>query len=259
VYIPDLYPAHIGVRIAHLTDIHVGLLTPFSRIHRAVALAREAAPDLTVVTGDFLCYSPKFVEPMGELLADLPGEVTCVLGNHDYWTDAEGARRVLSRRGYAVLRNQHRVVRVGGAPLQIVGVDDAVTGHADVHRAFAHAHEKHTTIALTHVPNLADGAIAHGGQLVFAGHTHGGHVNIPRVTARIAERFGNRYLAGFYAIDRASARRHGRRSGLLYVSCGIGSSSIPIRAGAPAEVAILTLRRAPDVWKGADGCRVITR
>src|SRR5690242_2572125 len=78
VRIPHLDPAHEGLRIAHLTDIHVGMLTPQARIRRAVQLAREARPDLTVLTGDFVCYSTKFVEPMGELLSGLPGEVSCV-------------------------------------------------------------------------------------------------------------------------------------------------------------------------------------
>ena len=43
---------------------------------------------------------------------------------------------------------------------------------------------------------------------------------------------GNRYLAGFFGIN----------DSVLYVNSGIGSSSVPIRAGAPSEVAIITLR-----------------
>ena len=73
---------------------------------------------------------------------------------------------------------------------------------------------------------------------MLAGHTHGGHINIPRLTAHIARRMGNRYLAGLYHIGTPV------RSGLLFVSRGVGSSSLP-RANAPAEVALITLRRAP--------------
>ena len=53
-------------------------------------------------------------------------------------------------------------------------------------------------------------------------------------TESIVAHFGSRYLAGFYAVD----------GSILYVNRGIGSSSVPIRAGAPSEVAILTLRCA---------------
>ncbi|MSP63754.1 MAG: metallophosphoesterase [Myxococcales bacterium] len=236
--IPDLDPAHDGLRIAHLTDIHVGLLTPRSQVLRAVELTHAARPHLTVLTGDFLSYGRAFVNRMGMLLSGLPGEVTCVLGNHDHWTTPEGVTDALVRQGYAVLRNAHRTVLHGGRPLHIVGIDDAITGHHDVARAFAGVPEGGTVLALSHAPSLADAAIARGARLVLAGHTHGGHINIPRITERIARRLGNRYLGGLYHVAPPGARE-----GLLFVSRGIGSSTVP-RANAPAEVALLTLRRA---------------
>src|SRR5260370_397015 len=117
-------------------------------------------------------------------------------------------------------------------PLAVVGIDDASTGHSDHRRAFRGARRRGSRLVLTHVPNVADRAAEYGPSLIFAGHTHGGHVRIPGLTARIARRFGNNYLAGFYRVG----------DSLLYVNCGIGSSSVPIRAGAPSEVSLFTLR-----------------
>ncbi len=232
--IPGLDPAHDGLKVAHLTDLHVGMLTPDRKILRAIAAAQAAKPDLVLLTGDYVCYSPKFVGRLAELVRGISAPCYAVLGNHDYWTDGEGVRRALERNGYAVLRNGHSEITLRHAPLSIVGIDDAVTGHADSKRAFAGVRKQGSRIVLTHVPSIADRAAAEGEALILAGHTHGGHVVIPRVTARIARKLGSRYLAGFYRID----------GSLLYVNCGIGSSSIPIRAGAPAEVAIFTLRAA---------------
>jgi predicted MPP superfamily phosphohydrolase len=234
VAVVGLDPAHEGLKIAHLTDLHVGMLTPDRRILRAFELARAERPDLIVMTGDFVCYSPKFVGRLAELARGLTTPVYAVLGNHDYWTDGEGVRCALERNGYAVLRNQHSEITLRGAPFSIVGVDDAITGHSDHRRAFRGVRRNGSRLVLTHVPNLADRAAEYGPALIVAGHTHGGHVRIPRVTASIARRFGSNYLAGFYRIG----------DSMLYVNCGIGSSSVPIRAGAPSEVAILTLRRA---------------
>jgi predicted MPP superfamily phosphohydrolase len=59
-------------------------------------------------------------------------------------------------------------------------------------------------------------------------------VQIPGITERLFRKLGHPYLKGFYRVDDT----------LLYVNCGVGSSSIPIRAGAPAEIALLTLRAA---------------
>ena len=117
-----------------------------------------------------------------------------------------------------------------------------ITGHADPRRAFRGVKKHGSRIVLTHVPGLADISAEHGDSLILAGHTHGGHVVIPKVTAGIARRLGNRYLQGFFRVN----------GSLLYVNCGIGSSSVPIRAGAPAEVAIFTLR-SPEVLRHTHG------
>jgi uncharacterized protein len=234
VDVPGLSPYHDGLRIAHLTDLHVGMLTPHRKIARAVERAQAARPDLILMTGDFVCYAPRFVGKLGELVRGIEAPVYAVLGNHDYWTDGEGVRRVLERSGYAVLRNGHSEITLRGEPLSVVGIDDAITRHADVKRAFHGVKRGGSQIILTHVPSLADRAAELGRGLILAGHTHGGHVNIPRVTERIAARLGSRYLAGFFDVGGSK----------LYVNRGIGSSSVPIRAGAPSEVAIFTLRAA---------------
>ena len=238
VLVPGLDPAHDGLRIAQLSDLHVGMLTPANKIRRAFDRAAAEKPDLTVLTGDYLCYSPRFLGLLREIVAGLSGPAVAVLGNHDYWTDGEGVARVLEGAGIAVLRNGHTELGFRHAPLEVVGIDDAVTAHADLARAFRGARRGRSRIVLTHVPSIADLSAVHGPALVLAGHTHGGHVNLPRITAGIARRLGNRYLAGFFPVG----------GSVLYVNRGIGSSSIPIRAGAPSEVALLTLRteRPPD-------------
>ncbi len=229
---PGLDPSHDGLRIAQLSDLHVGLMTSTAKIRRAVHRANAEKPDLTVLTGDYMCYSPKFLGLLHELVRELEGPAVAVLGNHDYWTDGEGVRRVFEKCGIHVLRNQHTEMQFRHAPLDIVGIDDAVTAHADPMRAFRGVPHDRSRIVLTHVPSLADITATYGPSLILAGHTHGGHVNIPKITAGIAARLGNRYLAGFYEV----------KGSLLYVNKGIGSAAVPIRAGAPSEVTLLTLR-----------------
>ena len=87
---------------------------------------------------------------------------------------------------------------------------------------------------LSHVPSQIEPIAEHGAGLVLSGHTHGGHVQIPGITERLFRKLGHPYIKGFYRVDDT----------LLYVNCGVGSSSVPIRAGAPAEIALLTLRAA---------------
>jgi predicted MPP superfamily phosphohydrolase len=214
------------------------MLTSEKKIRRAIHRAAHERPDLTVLTGDYLCYSPKFLAVLRDVVAEIEGPAYAVLGNHDYWTDGEGVRLVFERAGISVLRNQHTRIDVRHSPLEIVGIDDAVTAQADPARAFRGTHARRASpwsrLVLTHVPSIADIAAHYGSGLTLAGHTHGGHVNIPKITAGIARRLGNRYLAGFFGVGDT----------VLYVNRGIGSSSVPFRAGAPSEVALLTLRAA---------------
>lgn len=232
VPVSGLDPAHDGLKIAHLTDLHVGILTPHRFIRAAVEMAKAEKPDLVVMTGDYVCYSPRFVGRFGEIISGLDVPTVCVLGNHDYWTDGHGVIDALLHQHYAVLRNQHTRLTLRGAPFTIVGIDDAVTGQADVGRAFRGVHASDSRLVLSHVPSLADRIASYGPAMVMAGHTHGGHVQIPKLTDRFFKSLGTPYVKGFYRME----------SSLLYVNCGIGSSSIPIRAGAPSEVAIFTLK-----------------
>ncbi len=237
VHVAGLDPAHDGLRIGHLTDLHVGMLTPFAKIRRAIELVDHERPDLLVLTGDYLCYSPKFTAVLRDLLAHIHTPIYAVLGNHDHWTDPQGVRKAFEHHGHVVLRNGSSEMQLRRSPFTIVGIDDAITGNHDVKRAFSGVRKVGSRLVLTHAPNLADRASGYGPSLILAGHTHGGHVHIPRVTASIARRLGSNYLKGFYRVGES----------LLYVNCGVGSSSIPIRAGAPSEASILTLRaqRAP--------------
>ena len=54
VAVAGLDPRHDGVTIAHLSDIHVGHLTPAGHVRAAIELANSVAPDVVALTGDFV-------------------------------------------------------------------------------------------------------------------------------------------------------------------------------------------------------------
>lgn len=66
--------------------------------------------------------------------------------------------------------------------------------------------------------------------LCLAGHTHGGQLALGGWTPYIPVGSG-RFVAGFYDVP-------GCR---LFVSLGVGTSVLPIRFGAPAEVVVFDL------------------
>ncbi len=122
--VAGLDSAHEGLRVAQLTDIHVGPQTPDARILRAVRTVNASRPDLVVLTGDYVTRKGDPIGKVPELLAGLQAPVVATLGNHDHWVNPGALTQGLERLGYAVLRNQHTVLRLRGRDFTVVGIDD---------------------------------------------------------------------------------------------------------------------------------------
>ncbi|HEX4419269.1 MAG TPA: metallophosphoesterase [Kofleriaceae bacterium] len=252
VLIDGLDPRHDGVRIAQLSDIHVGNLTPVAHIRAAIAAANTARPDLIVLTGDYVCWRRYEVDRAAEQLGGLTApRVLAVLGNHDYFVWADGVRAALERNGYEVLRNTTTVAEVRGAPLAIVGVDDPVTRHDDLDASFAGAPDGVTKLVLCHLADRGPQLARRGADLVLSGHTHGGQIYLPFITDRLMKRVGLRYRRGLYDLGGAAGAVDRRST--LYVTPGVGFSGVTRRVGegTHAEVAVLTLRAAPSIAQAA--------
>jgi len=242
VIVDGLDPRHDGVRIAQLSDIHVGNLTPAAHIRAAIAAANAAKPDLIALTGDYVCWRRHEVALVADQLRGLEApRVVAVLGNHDYFVWPTGVTAALERNGYEVLRNEATIADVRGAPLAIVGVDDPVTRHDDLDAAFAGASRAMTKLVLCHLADRGPALAQRGADLVLSGHTHGGQIYVRGITDRLMKRLGLNYRRGLYPLDAPDARRS-----TLYVTPGVGFSGVTRRVGegTHAEVAVITLRAA---------------
>jgi predicted MPP superfamily phosphohydrolase len=153
-----------------------------------------------------------------------------VRGNNDH-------RRFLRRLagpGVTVLDN--RSVRLGHStpPLCLAGVDDPHRGWHDVETAFRDVPRDAFRILLAHSPDVIHDAARFGAHLVLCGHTHGGQIRLPGVGALVTEtRVSQKYCWGL-------SRKRGT---LVFTTCGVGWTMIPLRLNCPAEVVSLPLRR----------------
>jgi uncharacterized protein len=232
------------LRIAHLTDLHVGRVTPWSVQLAAVELTNEEKPDLVLLTGDFVCHSQRYLDQLEALVQRFEAPVMAVLGNHDYWSGAEEVRRALRRGGVEVLDNHHTIIGLRHQMLQVVGLDDAYTGHARREDAIRGLRRDLPTIAMSHIAEEADGLWAHDIPLVLSGHTHAGQVTLARLhELAIGKLAGHKYVHGLYG----SRRNGGAHPGAVYVGAGIGASVMPIRLGdrGQREIAIFELGYEP--------------
>lgn len=235
VSLPALPPSFDGYRIVQLTDLHVGPVVTKATITRALWLTGDLAPDLIVITGDFISHSLKEKELRNTLnQLDAPDGVWAVLGNHDHWFDPGGVRRVLAETGVAELRNTNTAITRGDETLWLAGVDDIWVREHDLDAALDGIPPDATTILLAHEPDYAD-EVAPGGRvaLQLSGHSHGGQVRAPIPGGPYLSDYAHlarKYPHGLYRLDDM----------WLYTSAGVGRGRIP-RVFASPEVTEITL------------------
>ena len=222
VVLSRLPPELVGLRIAHLSDFHLG---PPSRgvhaVERAVEWVEERQPALTLITGDLL--SRRRGEPvLRELLARLPN-CYAVFGNHDYAiTKDPFAQRVeLAELGPArLLADETETLELRGRKVQIVGVDPRSyrSGRARPER-FADP-EADLRILLCHFPQVIDRLEPGVFDLVLAGHLHAGQICIPYPGGKLRLAHVRwTYVEGLYD----------RPGGVLHLSAGLGTTFVPFR------------------------------
>ncbi|MFT3917154.1 MAG: metallophosphoesterase [Anaeromyxobacteraceae bacterium] len=234
--VPGLDPAHDGLKVAQLSDVHVGPRTPAETVREAIDLANAFEPDLVVLTGDYVCHHRREVDLVRELLGGLEAPTFAVLGNHDVWVDPAGTADALRGCGHEVLENAWTEVSLRGAPLRLVGIGDRMTHRDDVERAVRGLPAGGSSpLVLAHGPKTADRVRALGRPaLCLSGHTHGGQINLPIVTPILFAAIHEPYVRGRYRLGDVQ----------LYVNRGVGMSGVRVRVNAPPEVTLATLRAA---------------
>jgi hypothetical protein len=229
-----------GLRVAILADLHVG--SPHNGVEnlvRVVELTQRADPDLVLLAGDFVIHGVlggSFVSPeeSARQLARLeaPAGVFAVLGNHDWWLDAERVRNALELVDIPVLEDASHPVALHECRFWLAGLSDFWEGPHDIERALSGVPDGEPTILFTHNPDVFP-QIPRRVSLTVAGHTHGGQVYIPGWGRPVVpSQFGERFAIGHIVED----GRH------LFVSSGVGTSIVPIRFLVPPEVSLLRLR-----------------
>jgi predicted MPP superfamily phosphohydrolase len=228
-----------GLRILQISDIHLSPFLSEKELARVVDATLSLHPHIAFITGDLISSRRDPLDACICQLARVKAEagVFGCLGNHEHYAGAEdAATKKAARVGIRFLRSQSQALRFGSSVLNIAGVDYQLSRNRN---HYLRGEEHLVTpgafnLLLSHNPDVFPFAARQGYDLVLAGHTHGGQVNIEIFGASInPARFYTPYVYGLY--------RHGRS--VEYVTRGVGTIGVPVRLGAPPEVALLRLRK----------------
>ncbi|MGH9469713.1 MAG: metallophosphoesterase [Terriglobia bacterium] len=227
--------AHDGLRIVHLTDIHLSLFTPIEEVQRVVELANRLRPDLIALTGDYVTFSPQYIWPAAYALGKLRARLGtfAVLGNHDFRVDPDEVTQALTAQSIRVLRNAHCALPAGGGTLWLVGIDDLWFSSDDLPGAMRSIPTNEAKILLCHNPRGIGRASRLGVDLMLSGHTHGGQVRLPLLRSLYRSKPGERFVDGWNQLGGTQ----------IYVSRGIGKVVVPVRVACRPEITCLRLSR----------------
>jgi uncharacterized protein len=238
--LPGLPPELDGLRIAHLSDFHLGLPSRGAvAVERGVAWTRERRPDLVAITGDLLTH-PRAERRLRWLVASIGVSTFAVLGNHDLAISRDPLARRSNLRDLepaVLLSDDGRLVELRGRSVWIAGshprlilrrsrkIDpNSLTRDADLR------------ILLCHFPRVLDRLQPGAFDLVLAGHMHDGQISVPYPGGKLRLAHPRaRYTVGVYRSPAAT----------MHVSSGLGTTFVPFRFAARPDATELILRTPP--------------
>lgn len=219
------------IKLVQLSDIH--FKSGQAIFTTMVQKVNTLNPDLIVFTGDMIentATVDDFFNCIAGITVDCPKYA--ILGNWEYGAgvDTQTIRSRLQDYGIQLLVNESHSIEIRGRVLNVTGLDDFLGGHPD--RSTCVFDEDGTNLVLAHCPIIFDSvrAVKTPGThfIMLSGHTHGGQVTFFGLPLVLPAGSGE-YVAGFYY----------KGTDILYVSKGIGNSTIDIRMGADPNIDVL--------------------
>ncbi len=226
-----------GMRIAQISDVHLGLIVRGERLEKIVTMVNNLHPDLIVITGDLVDAEALHMEEMIPPLRRLTAKygVYAVPGNHEYFAGITRAQEFIEQAGVIMLRNRWVTIADG---LQLVGRDDPVATRVigekippleDIVRG---CDRSKPTILLYHTPVTTFAELRSCGiQLQLSGHTHKGQL------------WPFNYIVKL--IFQTPYGEFTDRETTIYVSRGTGTWGPPLRVDARPEITLITLSAQP--------------
>ena len=229
-------PENTGrLTIAHISDLHLGIMVRDVIVNKISRELKKADPDLIVSTGDLIEEEVHHVAHLSEPLRQLEARLGkyAVTGNHDFFTNIDQSVQFMKDSGFIPLRGQGVTIQ---NIINIAGIDDPIsmngrhTGDRPSERDILSGLPSNLfTLLLKHRPDIDKNSLGLF-DLQLSGHTHGGQLMQLRVILKLLIKHGS----GYKALSNGSA---------LYVSRGAGTACSPIRFLTPPEITIIEIER----------------
>lgn len=232
-----------GLQIAFISDIYYNNFMDKERFENIVEKINENNPDVVIFLGDLFdsSHSSEVSDKTQVEITNLLTKISAkygkfaVLGENDYYNnDMEmNVNKVLFDANFEVLKNDVvNISKDSKETFQLVGIDSPINKKDDIQTAYKDVKDNQFTLTVLHTPDTAKVLPQKKTDLVVAGHSLGGQINIPLLGQIYNKELAEKFYSGLYNIGSLN----------LYVSNGLGTTNKDVRIFAPAEVVIYTLK-----------------
>ncbi|MGV8944810.1 MAG: metallophosphoesterase [Lutibacter sp.] len=251
----DLSAPFEGLRIVHISDIHLGSFN--SRHHildRAVTIINQLKPDFIFFTGDLVNNNAWELRGWQTVLKKLNAKIGkyAILGNHDYgdysdWKNAkakqsnfESIKYFYKKINFKLLLNEAVVIEKEGEKIAILGIENwgkpPFKQYGDLQKALKDVSEIPFKILLSHDPSHWNEEVTEKTTiaLTLSGHTHGMQAGINIKSKNWSPiQYKYKQWAGLYQ----------HLNQYLYVNRGLGWMGFPGRLGMRPEITLIELQQ----------------
>lgn len=258
VHFETLPPAFNGMRILHISDLHVGSWDNKKAIEKGINLINAQSFDLLVFTGDFVNTLASEADPWTTLISQIKtpkyGKYA-ILGNHDYgeyvvWPNEdakaknfEEIKRNIEKSGFTLLMNENVALSNHQDTIYLLGVENWGTNFkkvGDLKKTTDGVSTNDFKIVLTHDPSHWTAEIVghpQQYQLTLSGHTHGMQfgIDIPGIIEWSPSKYIYPEWGGLYQ----------QKNQYLYVNRGFGFHAYSGRIGIWPEITVIELKKIP--------------
>ena len=220
------------IRIAQISDVHMGLIVREKRIKKMLDIVKRNNPDILVSTGDLVDGQDGTINSLYELFREINPKYGkyAITGNHEYYVGMDFSINFTKQAGFEVLRDE--TINIDDK-IYITGIDDntAMKNGSIEKKLISEIPKEKFALLLKHKPIINKESVGLF-DLQLSGHTHKGQI-FP-FTLLTALYYNNKYafLSGLHELGDSS---------YLYVNIGTGTWGPPMRFLSPPEVTIIDI------------------
>lgn len=219
-----------GLKVVHFSDLHYLRVTNNDKLKEVIDEINLIKPDIVFFTGDLIdkdfTLTDKDKDDLINGLSSIKAKYGkyAVLGNHDYVKNIEIFKDIYSNSNFNLLQNSYDIIySSNNDKLFIGGVDNYSYNEADINKVMEYFNDNSDIsykIILVHEPDYIDNILTnYNVNLVLAGHSHNGQINIPYIKNFFLPYGSRKYYENYYKVNDTD----------LYISSGIGESSVNFR------------------------------